>query len=121
MTDVDPNSHPDQQTFSDLFQMLGTLTRYLQAPDHHVDEELLQQLVDACDDAARYYGNEHCDLPPRVADGPARPVRCVPGKSQAEPRRQHGAALMSRHSQPLQQRALAQAQGRSTCACTRSA
>ena len=64
MTDVDPNSHPDRQTFSDLFQMLGTLTRYLQAPDHHVDEELLQQLVDACDDVARYYGNEHCDLPP---------------------------------------------------------
>ena len=64
MTDVDPNSHPDQQTFSDLFQMLGTLTRYLKAPDHHVDEELLQQLLDACDDASRYYGNEHCELPP---------------------------------------------------------
>ena len=64
MSDVDPNTHPDQQTFSDLFQMLGTLTRYLQAPDHHVDEELLQQLVDACDDVARYYGNEQGDLPP---------------------------------------------------------
>jgi hypothetical protein len=64
VTAVDPHSHPDQQTFADLFEMMGTLTRYLQSPEHHVDEELLQQLVESCDDAVRYYGNEHCELPP---------------------------------------------------------
>jgi hypothetical protein len=64
MIECDPNSHPDQQIFHDLLQLIGTLTRYLQSPEHHVDEELLQQLVDSCDDAARYYRNEHCDYPP---------------------------------------------------------